>query len=117
MEFEARLDQSVRDANGKPVGTKTQRTHLEEAVRQGGPGATVALRALANPNTYPGPLRYLHDWSLELYGRSGFSELGMNGLTWQALDAWARRTGRNPTPAEADGLFAIDTAVRAAGSG
>ena len=37
---------------------------------------------------------------------------GPEGLTWGALDAWARFADTSPDPLEVEALFAIDHAVR-----
>jgi hypothetical protein len=36
----------------------------------------------------------------------------MNPVTWTTIDAWARRTGRDPLPHEIDALFALDAVMR-----
>ena len=47
-----------------------------------------------------------------MHQRSGYSELGMNPVTWATIDAWARRTGQDPRREEIDALFALDAVMR-----
>jgi len=52
--------------------------------------------------------QYLWHWWQELAaGRQG-GGMGTSGLSWAEMDAWARRTGRNPTPQEFQLLRRID---------
>ncbi len=91
---------------------KSERAHLRFALKKRDPKTRMLARArLTNPHPYPETLRYLHGWARELHARSGTSGFGMNPLTWQAFDAWARRTGRAPDPAETDALFALDVVM------
>lgn len=36
---------------------------------------------------------------------------GLAPLSWGCLDAWARRTGRDPSPEECDALMQLDSAL------
>lgn len=45
---------------------------------------------------------------MELHGRSGVGMSGMNPLTWECLDAWARRTDTLVYPHEAKALMTLD---------
>lgn len=69
------------------------------------------LREITNPHAYPEALRYLHEYAHELYARSGFSEVGVNPLTWPVLHAWMQATGRDLTVAEQRALLEIDGAM------
>lgn len=80
-------------------------------MRRRGRAAANAARELANPYRYPEPLRYLHDYAQELYGRSGFSEAGVNPLSWPVLHAWVQATGRDLTVTEQRALLEIDAAL------
>lgn len=59
---------------------------------------------------------YLRDWLYELHGRSGMTDHGPAPLSWPALDAWARMTGRKPDTSETDALFSLDAVLLAPGS-
>lgn len=74
-------------------------------------GHRPAIDRLRNPHPYPFELRYLHEWLLELHARSGFSETGVNPLTWSTVHAWASHTRRSPDPAELQSLFALDAVL------
>ena len=63
----------------------------------------------------PGPpeaIRYLLEWSDDLYGRSGVGMNGLAPLTWESLDAWARRKNVDVLPHECDALMALDSLRR-----
>lgn len=107
VRHEARLSQPVRDGKGKPAGT-TQRAALEHAARR---GSASAIQQLASPPCPP-ELDYLRRWAYELTGRSGFSEVGMNPLTYGTIESWARLTGRHPSPADVDALLRLDDVLR-----
>lgn len=84
----------------------TRRAHLEHAARRGNAKAQAALVAP------PLRARFVHlwHWFQELHGARGS---GMNGpapITWPDLDAWARRTRRDPSPWECTALKAMDGA-------
>lgn len=100
IRHEARLD-------AKQDGT-TLRAILTARAEKGDPSAFDRLQA---PD-YPDSLDYLLGWSHELYGRSGVGMDGFAPLTWEALDAWARRTHRNPSPEECRALMQLDSAYR-----
>ena len=57
----------------------------------------------------PGVLQYLWEWFWELARRRG-GGLGPAPITWQELDAWAGRTGKEPTPWEAALIMRLDDA-------
>jgi len=56
----------------------------------------------------PGSLGYLWDWFLELHARRGSGPMGAAPITWPDLDAWARRTRRDPAAWEFDVLARLD---------
>ena len=86
----------------------TMREHWEHAAARG----SVAARAKLEAPEFPEQLSYLWSWTLELHGRSGVSMAGLNPLTYQTLDAWARLTGRDPMPHEVEALILLDAALR-----
>jgi hypothetical protein len=97
---EARMRESVE-------GTRhSVRAHLKAAADR---GSVTAAEELAGPEL-PEALGYLWDWFSELDGVRTFN--GMNGhpepITYQAIDAWSRLTGRGPTPEEVQALVLID---------
>lgn len=57
-------------------------------------------------------LEYLRRWCYEVYGRSGFSEVGVNPLSYQTVESWARLTGRTVSPADVDALMRLDAVLR-----
>jgi hypothetical protein len=74
-------------------------------------GSDVARAKLLAPE-FPDELEYLWGWALELHGRSGVSMAGLNPLTFQTIEAWARLTGRSLLPQEVEGLILLDSALR-----
>ena len=82
------------------------RAHLELARARG----VVAARQALTPPPYPTRYTYLLDWFFELHGRRGSGMNGPASLTWGDFDAWARRTGREPSPWEFRVLGALDDA-------
>lgn len=74
-------------------------------------GSDVALAKLVAPE-FPEELSYLWEWTLELHGRSGANMAGLNPLSYEAIDAWGRLTGRDPMPHEVEGLILLDAALR-----
>lgn len=101
VRHDARLDAPLEHGGSR-------RATLELAASR---GSQTAIQALTRPE-YPEPLEYLLEWSRELVGRSGVGMDGFAPLTWEAIDAWARRTGRNPTPDECNALMLLDGAFR-----
>lgn len=99
--WEARL--SKPDDRGVPA-----RKHLEAAAKRGSQSAIASL----TPPAFPDAVAYLWRWYLEIRRGLGAGMHGMEPLTWAALDAWARRTGRNPEPHEVDALFVLDAVTR-----
>lgn len=92
-------------ARAGPEGIAT----WELSASRGNTDAAEKLR----PRSFPEPLRYLYDWWGDL--NAGRPD-GVNGgrLTWEGLDAWARRTKTSIQPHEARGLFSVDSAWRSA---
>lgn len=72
-------------------------------------GHADARAELVGPE-YPRRYQYLIDWFYELHRRRGSGPMGPAGFTWPDFDAWARRTGREPSPWEFDVLSAMDDA-------
>ncbi len=102
VRHEARLDRQ------DPKSGTSPRVLLEVRAAQ---GSVSALKALTPPS-YPESLGYLLEWSHELVGRSGEGMGGASPLSWPSLDAWADRTGRNPSRDECHALMQLDTAFR-----
>jgi hypothetical protein len=87
-----------------------QREHIRGLVRMG--KATDDHRRLLAGPLFPESLAYLWEWHLEL---ARARTVGMNGpdpLTYQAIDAWARLTGREPWPHEVAALLSLDLVSR-----
>lgn len=82
----------------------TLREIYAEKVRRGDRGA----QAMLDGPEYPIELAYLDRWSLELYGRSGFTPSGIAPLSYETLTHWSAWTGNVPSPMEVEGLFALD---------
>lgn len=78
---------------------------MEAAAKRGNAVAQQELKALAR-----GPLGYVWDWFLELHQRRGVGAMGPAPITWPDLDAWCRRTGRNPAAWELDVIAVLDNA-------
>lgn len=112
MRWDAALNRTVRDKDGKSQGT--ERAHLEAAARS---GSVTARKELESPVEYPDALRYLHEWILELYGRSGLGMSGYAPLSYSEIMAWALLTGRLVAPWEVDALIQLDAVLRHPGIG
>ena len=102
MAHETRLDR--RDAES---GT-TLRAVLTAKAAKGDQQAAADLE----PPAYPETLGYLRDWTAELVGRSGVGMDGFAPLSWECLDAWARRMDHEPTADECWALMRLDLAMR-----
>lgn len=63
----------------------------------------------------PAEVAYLWEWFMELERVRCYNEVGPQPLTYSELDAWARMTGRAPSPAEVDALLALDLTIRGRG--
>lgn len=57
----------------------------------------------------PECLEYIWGWFIQLHRRRG-GGFGPAPISWEAIDAWARRTGADPTPLELELIDAIDCA-------
>lgn len=86
----------------------TLREHWERAAAR---GSTTARARLRLPE-FPEELGYLWEWGMALHGRSGVSMAGINPLTFEAIEAWARLHGCAPSPLEVEGLLMLDSALR-----
>lgn len=52
---------------------------------------------------------YLVGWFWQLSNRRG-SGMGLSPITWEAIDAWARRSGNDPEPWEIGVIEQMDDA-------
>lgn len=77
------------------------------SAKTGNAGAIAALEE----RPFPDPIAYLWRWVMEI--RRG---LGMEGLTWSAVQAWAWLNDRDIEPQEVEAMFMIDAALRDDGS-
>jgi hypothetical protein len=100
---EARMRQPA-DKEGK-VST---RRALQATARR---GVSSAAKLLTGP-PFPESIDYLWDWFRELDRARTHSMNGPDPLTYQAIDAWARLTGREPAPHEVDALLSLDAVFR-----
>jgi hypothetical protein len=87
-----------------------QRAHLQGLVKRG--RATAAQRRLLDGPPFPESLDYLWEWHMELARTRNYNMNGPEPLTYPAVDAWARLTGREPEPYEVDALFRLDVVTR-----
>jgi hypothetical protein len=97
---QARLD--IRDEHGVSL-----RKHYAAGLEQGvGDG-----RLLEGPPCPP-ELAHVLRWFDDLK-HSRVTPFGLGALTYTEIDAWARRTGRDPDPVEVSALRGLDLATRA----
>ena len=82
------------------------RDHLEGLVARG--NASDELLAKLEGPPLPAALAYMWDWTLELHGRSGFSQVGVHPLSYSTIADWARLNDLQPQPHEVQGLLALD---------
>lgn len=87
---------------------KTVRWHLRVLANRGDAGS----RAQLEGPPVPEGLAYLWDWFWELDAGRAEGFTGPAAFSYQELDAWARLTGRQPSPHEVQALMSIDLAVR-----
>lgn len=85
----------------------TYRQHLERAAQAGSPRAR---RELSEGPALPAACAYVWTWFLELHAARGSNGYGPNPIGFVELEAWARLTGRQPTPWEIAALRALDAA-------
>jgi hypothetical protein len=103
----ARMDTMVTGMT-KPM---PQSEHLAQTARRvrekHGPDSVQYKAACAELDGPPCPaaLEYLREWSDELLR-------GPDSLGWEALDAWARRTGNTPTRQDCLALMRLDDVRR-----
>lgn len=98
---DARLRQPAKDG-------KAQRVHLEAAAAR---GSASAIALLDGPE-FPDELGYLWGWFQELDRTRSYGMNGAEALTYPAIDAWARLTGRSPDALEVDALILLDLIAR-----
>ena len=70
-------------------------------------GSAAAIRKLDGP-PFVDELEYLYDWAMELDRARSFGVNGAEPITYQALESWARLTGRTPAPHEVAALMLVD---------
>lgn len=98
---------ATRMATPDGHGSPTRDSYLVQARK----GSASALAMLDGP-PFPDALAYLWRWYGELRRGCAPDATGAAVLTWPVLDAWARRTHRDPEPYEADALFTLDAVMR-----
>jgi hypothetical protein len=59
----------------------------------------------------PEEVRYLVDWSYQLFGRSGVG-MSVNPLSYQTVAEWGRLTDTRIAPHEVEALMVLDAAIR-----
>lgn len=101
----ARLDQRSDPKDAKSL---THRQVWEDLAAKGN---VRALAALESPPV-PAWIQYLHDWSDQLFARSGVGMEGISPLTHTTIVHWRLNTGHVPTPEEIDALFQLDAVRR-----
>lgn len=102
------MRQTFKDAKDK-TSRMTQRQHLELLAERGSADALALLDGPELPET----MMYLVRWLAELdHGREYDAMNGAMPYTWQAIDAWARRSGHDPNPDEIVALFILDDVLR-----
>ena len=84
----------------------TTRTHMEGLAARGKADASV-LRDLAGP-PFPDCLSYLWDWTQQVHGRSGFSQVGLQPLSYTTIADWARLKDVQPKPHEVEAMIVLD---------
>lgn len=66
------------------------------------------------PQMPPLPAPHIIDWLVEI-GLSEAAGMSSGPISWQSIDAWCRRTGRDPAPWEARLLRSLSVAYVAEG--
>jgi hypothetical protein len=87
-----------------------QRAHLLGLVKRG--RATAAQIEMLEGPPFPDVLDYLWEWHVELVRTRNVGMNGAEPLTYQAIDAWARLTDRQPLPHEVEALLQLDAVTR-----
>jgi hypothetical protein len=59
----------------------------------------------------PVALRYIYEWWGELHQARRMGAHGLDPITYQDVDAWARLTDRMPEPHEVHALMRLDRAM------
>jgi hypothetical protein len=111
---DARLSRPASNRDGSPSEDPTpQRVHLETLAarcREAGRPIPEACRIL--DHAVPEPLEYLLGWFRELARTRRPGMAGIEPLGYVDVDAWARLTGRTPTPEEVEALLSLDAVTR-----
>jgi hypothetical protein len=81
------------------------------AARRGTLQARATAKALLTPPPRPEALDYLLDWADQLAQQRRVGVNGLERLTYQDIEAWARLTGNSPSPLEVEALCVIDAAM------
>lgn len=81
------------------------RQHVERAAAA---GSKVAQAELQGP-VLPMSCAHVWAWFLELAAARSANGTSLNPVGFADIDAWARLTGRRPTPWEVGALRALDT--------
>ena len=85
----------------------TVRDHLEAAAKR---GSKAAIAQLESP-PFPVGLEYLHNWLLELHGRSGVGMSGLVPLTYTTIADWKELKGIDIAPHEVEALLMLDAVM------
>ena len=101
------MNERVKDGEDKDTEF-TYGEHLGQLARQ---GDAKAIAELDGP-PFPEELRYVHDWLLQLHGRSGLGFGGIAPLSHQEVEAWARLRDVAPEPHEVEALMVLDGVKR-----
>jgi hypothetical protein len=86
-----------------PDGSRQRDTWRHAADR----GSKAAAAKLVSP-PFPEALGYLWLWTLDLLGRSGFTDRGIVPLSYATLGWWSYVTDQHPTPREVRALMELD---------
>jgi len=87
------------------LGGATVSDHWEQLKRQGvQPPESEELPDLPDLGAH------VWDWFCELHAGRSCGMTGADPITWEAIDAWARRTDRDPMPWEVTAIKQIDAA-------
>lgn len=108
---EGRMRQPVEGSTG------SQREHLAALVeRMNSPAHARLLKELDGP-PFPEDLGYLWVWVMELDRARRVGPHGLEGFSYQEIEAWARLTDRDPQPHEIAALLDLDAVLRFPGAG
>ncbi|MCP3065845.1 hypothetical protein LXT21_44465 [Myxococcus sp. K38C18041901] len=84
------------------------RAHLEQVAKATGK----APPALVGEYALPEALAHVWGWFCELSGARGAGGFSIAPISFQDIEAWARLTGHQPTPAEVVLLRQLDDVFR-----